>query len=214
MNYARLDVSKLRVRPDIVVICDHRVDAPDRLEIVVAVLVAKVLRYCARPALSEERLSRAGDKVLLRLKTAWRDGTTHVVYEAIDFVAKLARSYRGPTKTSCCTTACYPPTQRGVRELSCMAATRLRNRRTKNPGPHVVSRLGMSVDAGRTLMKRAFGLDVLSCTQCGGRMRLIVVLPERTPIRKVLAHLDLPIASERASTRRPPDDDCFAFDMA
>jgi hypothetical protein len=49
---------------------------------------------------------------------------------------------------------------------------------------------------------------------CGGRMRLIAVLLERTAILKVLAHLDLPIASERASTRGPPDDDCFAFDIA
>jgi Putative transposase/Transposase zinc-binding domain len=58
----------------------------------------KVLRYCARPALSEERLRRVGDKVHLRLKAPWRDGTTHMVYEAIDFVAKLAALVPRPHK--------------------------------------------------------------------------------------------------------------------
>jgi hypothetical protein len=52
----------------------------------------KLLRYCARPPISDERLSLdARGQVVLRLKTPWYDGTTHVVYEPIDFVFK-ARS--------------------------------------------------------------------------------------------------------------------------
>jgi hypothetical protein len=58
----------------------------------------RLLRYCARPPLSEERLSRAGNRVVLRLKTPWHDGTTHVVYEPLDFVAKLAALVPRPHK--------------------------------------------------------------------------------------------------------------------
>jgi hypothetical protein len=58
----------------------------------------KLLRYCARPPVSEERLSRAGDRVVLRLETPWRDGSTHVVYEPLDFVAKLAALVPRPHK--------------------------------------------------------------------------------------------------------------------
>ena len=51
----------------------------------------KLVRYCARPPLSDERLSllRNG-QVLLALKTAWRDGTTHLAHEPLNFIAKLA----------------------------------------------------------------------------------------------------------------------------
>jgi hypothetical protein len=73
----------------------QRADARKRLE--------DLLRYCARPPLSDERLSRtAGDEVCLRLKTPWHDGSTHIVYEPLDFISKLA----APTKTSSSTTAC------------------------------------------------------------------------------------------------------------
>jgi Putative transposase len=174
----------------------------------------KVLRYCARPAPSEERPRSVGDKVVLRLKTAWRDGTTHVVYEAIDFVAKLVALVPRPHKNL----VLY----HGV--LSAHAAWRARvvvhgrdaaaESSDEEPPASRSERPRHERGCWAALMKRAFGLDVLSCTQCGGRMRLIAVLLDRAAIRKVLAHLDLPIESERASTRGPPDDDCFAFDTA
>jgi hypothetical protein len=51
----------------------------------------KLLRYCARPPIAEERLQALEDgRIALRLKTPWHDGTTHVLFEPIDFVAKLA----------------------------------------------------------------------------------------------------------------------------
>ena len=41
------------------------------------------------------------------------------------------------------------------------------------------------------LMHRAFGLDVLACAQCGGRLRLIATLHDPAVIRTILAHLAL-----------------------
>jgi hypothetical protein len=41
------------------------------------------------------------------------------------------------------------------------------------------------------LMHRAFGIDVLACAQCGGRLRLIATLHDPAVIRKILAHLAL-----------------------
>ena len=44
-------------------------------------------RYITRPAISEQRLSIS---VRYELKTPWRNGTTHVDWDAVDFIAKLA----------------------------------------------------------------------------------------------------------------------------
>jgi hypothetical protein len=41
------------------------------------------------------------------------------------------------------------------------------------------------------LMHRAFGIDVLACAHCGGRLRLIAALHDPAVIRKILAHLAL-----------------------
>ena len=47
--------------------------------------------YITRPALANERvqINRAGP-VVLKLKTAWRDGTTHIVLSPLEFMQRLA----------------------------------------------------------------------------------------------------------------------------
>jgi hypothetical protein len=59
----------------------------------------ELLRYCARPPISDERLRIEADvSILLRLKTPWKDGSTHIVYEPLDFIAKLAALVPRPHK--------------------------------------------------------------------------------------------------------------------
>ena len=58
-------------------------DEPDKLE--------RLCRYISRPVISEQRLSMTQHgKVRYELKTPYRDGTTHVFFEPIDFIGKLA----------------------------------------------------------------------------------------------------------------------------
>ena len=51
----------------------------------------QLCRYITRPAIANERLSvnRAG-QVVLKLKTAWRDGTSHHVMTPMEFMQRLA----------------------------------------------------------------------------------------------------------------------------
>ena len=51
----------------------------------------RLCRYIARPAVSNERLSvNDRGQVVYRLKHSFRDGTTHVVLDPIEFIARLA----------------------------------------------------------------------------------------------------------------------------
>ena len=60
-----------------------RADQRDKLE--------RLCRYITRPAVSEKRLSLTSQgQVRYELKTPYRDGTTHVIFEPVDFIAKLA----------------------------------------------------------------------------------------------------------------------------
>lgn len=40
-------------------------------------------------------------------------------------------------------------------------------------------------------MQRAFAIDVLACSRCGGRLRLIATVHDPRVIRQILAHLPL-----------------------
>jgi len=51
----------------------------------------RLCRYISRPAISEERLSLTQNgNVRYQLKTPYRDGTTHVIFEPLDFIARLS----------------------------------------------------------------------------------------------------------------------------
>jgi hypothetical protein len=51
----------------------------------------RLCRYISRPAVSEKRLSLTPNgNVRYQLKTPYRDGTTHVIFEPLDFIARLA----------------------------------------------------------------------------------------------------------------------------
>jgi hypothetical protein len=48
-------------------------------------------RYVSRPAVSEKRLALTSNgNIRYQLKTLYRDGTTHVIFEPLNFIAKLA----------------------------------------------------------------------------------------------------------------------------
>jgi hypothetical protein len=51
----------------------------------------RLCRYVARPPVASDRLSRLTDgRIVYRLKHRWRDGTTHVVFEPLELLEKLA----------------------------------------------------------------------------------------------------------------------------
>lgn len=51
----------------------------------------RLCRYISRPAISEQRLSLTPNgSVRYQLNTPYRDGTTHVIFEPLCFIARLA----------------------------------------------------------------------------------------------------------------------------
>ena len=60
----------------------------------------RLCRYITRPAVSEKRLSLLSNgKVRCELKTPHHDGTTHVIFEPLDFIARLVALRRSPGPT-------------------------------------------------------------------------------------------------------------------
>ena len=55
------------------------------------------------------------------------------------------------------------------------------------------------------LMRRTFGLDVLACPRCGGRLRLVAVIAQASMVQRILRHVGLPTElPEPRPARAPP----------
>ena len=54
------------------------------------------------------------------------------------------------------------------------------------------------------LLRRGFGLDVLACPDCGGRLHLVATIADPRVIARILAHLGLPLAPPAPAPPRQP----------
>jgi hypothetical protein len=52
--------------------------------------------------------------------------------------------------------------------------------------------------------RRSFAIDVLACSQCGGRLRLIATIEDPTVVTRILRHLGLPTELPDLYPARPP----------
>jgi hypothetical protein len=58
------------------------------------------------------------------------------------------------------------------------------------------------------LMRHTFGVDVLACARCGGRMRMVATIQDPVVIRKILTHL---VPPTDVPAPRPPPSDLFGW---
>ena len=88
----------------------------------------QLCRTITRPALANERVqTNAAGQVVLKLKTAWRDGTTHLIMSPLEFMQRLAALVPGPRLHLIGSMACWLPTPSCVR-WSCRKSPRCRRR--------------------------------------------------------------------------------------
>ena len=55
-----------------------------------------------------------------------------------------------------------------------------------------------------SLMARTFGIDVLACPRCGGRLRLIALIEQAAVIDRILRHLGVPTEIPAPRPARAP----------
>jgi hypothetical protein len=53
-------------------------------------------------------------------------------------------------------------------------------------------------------MARTFGIDVLACPRCGGRLRLIAIIEQAAVIDRILRHLGVPTEIPAPRLARAP----------
>jgi hypothetical protein len=167
--------------------------------------VERLCRYVLRPPFAKERLQLRGDgRVALELQRAWHDGTQELVFEPLEFLERLAAMTPRPETNLLICHGVLAPRARWRGRV--VVYGRMAQEPTAALAPAPDGAREQTKPRSRTwaaLMHRAFGIDVLACPHCGGRLRLIATLHDPVVIRKILAHLAL-CHSGQSPGRAPP----------
>jgi hypothetical protein len=137
------------------------------------------------------------DELSYRLKTPWKNGTTHVIFEPLELLEKLAVlvpapranliHYHGILAPAAKWRAAIVPARPGPSDGESECGNE------KDDRPLMRRRNG----SWAALMARVFEMDVLECRHCKGRLRILADIHPPIATRKVLDCLGLP-------TRGPP----------
>ena len=152
-------------------------------------------RYITHPAITNERLkrNRAG-QVVLQLKSAYKDGTTHVVMSPVEFMQRLA--------------ALVPRLRLHLIRFHGVLAPHARLRATIVPGPPENTTEQAADRAHRSparmrwarLLKRVF--DIEQCPYCRGALKIIAAIEAPVVMPRSLRIWACLPAPRRARRRR------------
>ena len=155
----------------------------------------RVCRYMARPPIAEERLSIDGDGlVVYELKHASSDGTTHVLFEPDDFIARLAALVPRPRAHLVRYHGLFAPNARHRHLIVPRLISPINTEQSENTS--VVRTAPMTWMAR---LNRVFGVDLSVCPKCGGDLRVIGEVTDPRTIARILEH-----AKQRGRHERGP----------
>lgn len=170
----------------------------DRLE--------RLCRYALRPPVAQERLRLTPEgQVLLELKRPWSDGTSHLLFDPVEFLERLAVLIPRPRINLILYHGVLGP--RAKWRPLVVRLGRCAPRSETGTGVSLASdasSLRPDTRLWADLMRRTFGIDTLVCPRCGGRLRLIALIEAASVIERILRHLGLPTAVPSAHPGRAP----------
>ncbi|MEQ8630552.1 MAG: transposase, partial [Gammaproteobacteria bacterium] len=152
--------------------------------------IERLCRYIARPAVSEQRLSLTPTgKVRYELKTPFRNGTTHVIFEPLDFIARLAALVPKPRVNLTRFHGVFAPNSKH-RALITPAGRGKGRKHTRDNDldDRSFAERHVSMTWAQRL-KRVFNIDIETCEKCQGPVRIIACVEDPAVIRQILDHL-------------------------
>ena len=181
----------------------------------------RLANYGARGPLSLERLSQLPDgRLSYRMKRPSASGATSLEFPPVDFLRRVAALIP-------------PPRVNLVRFFGVLAPNaRLRSRVVPAPPPELPPEPVPAPTSGplpssttnddnkaelegptarpssripwADLLKRTFGVDLLTCTRCGGKRRVVACVFSSIVTAEILAHLGLPAHPRPLAPARDP----------
>ena len=154
----------------------------------------KLCRHIARPAIANERLSTNDrGQVIYRFEQPFRDGSTRIVLDPLDFIARLA--------------ALVPRPRLNLTRFHGVFAPNCKHRESvvpKRKPRHEKPDKPLAPMTWMQRLKRVFAIDIETCPKCGGKLRVIARIENPDVIATILEHIRVREAATTANPRAPP----------
>jgi len=150
----------------------------------------RLCRYITRPAVSTKRLSLTRNgQIRYELKTPWRNGTTHVIFEPLDFVARLVALVPKPRVNLTRFHGVFAPNSKY--RVLVTPARRGKCKKTQSPDEtdQTPAEKRASITWAKRL-KRVFNIDIEICSKCDGDVKIIASIEDPMVIQQILTHLE------------------------
>lgn len=180
----------------------------------------RLCRYVARPAIANGRLKLSdGGQVVLTLKTPFRDGTTHLAMSPLELLQRLAALVPRPRLNLIRYHGVLAPNAKWRSQV----VPPQNDSETLSPAEIEVSEIDPLASSGEKkgvgryisssrLLRRVFDLDMETCPNCGGPVKIIAAIEDPSAIKKILTHLGLsPHPPPRAPARYDAYDEADLY---
>ena len=138
--------------------------------------------------------------IVLPLKSAYQDGTTHIVMSPLDFMQRLAALVPRPRLHLIRFHGVLAP-QAKLRAAVVPHPAQQASNPLADHAQHVHASCARMSWA--RLLKRVFDIDIEHCPNCGGAVKIIAAIEEPPVMVRILAHLGLPTRAPPRSPARP-----------
>jgi hypothetical protein len=135
------------------------------------------------------------------LKTPYRDGTTHIILEPLDFIARLAALVPKPRVNLTRFHGVFAPNSTLRHHVTPADRGKRKPIEAKTPAQR---RTAMT---WAQRLKRVFKIDIETCDQCGGTVKVIACIEDPAIVKRILDHLEQRTDPNITSThpaRAPP----------
>lgn len=150
----------------------------------------RLCRYITRPAVATKRLSMTRNgQVRYELKTPWRNGTTHVIFEPLDFISRLVSLVPRPRVNLTRFHGVFAPNSKYRARVTPAGRGKRKKCHAGSETDQTPAEKRASMTWAKRL-KRVFSIDIETCDKCGGAVNIIASIEDPAVIQKILAHLD------------------------
>jgi len=131
----------------------------------------------------------SSSRVRYELKMPWRNGTTHVIFEPLDFISRLAALVPRPRVNLTRLHGEFAPNSKYRAKVTPARRDENKKPNPEDEGDQSPAEKRASMTWAKHL-KRVFNMDIETCSECGGDVRIIARVEDPVVIRAILAHLD------------------------
>jgi hypothetical protein len=167
----------------------------------------RLCRYITRSGVSEKRLAMTTyGKVRYQLKTPYHDGTTgdrrsHVLFEPLDFIARLAALVPKPRVNLTRFHGVFAPNSR--HRVTITPALRNKTKQALPTGQKKTRAQKHQSMTWAQRLKRVFGIEIETCEQCGGAVKVIASI-DKSPGKPICtAHAARRVRHRDVSNEHP-----------